>query len=523
MSELRLIPAALMCWACALLVLCGLGLLAWILVALAVAIGAVAKFFGQGVIIAAVGAISAAVSKQKMLWAQESELGEKITGQLVSAAKDKMLRLNVDGVPGTLPVFVEELPGSLPAGAKITIRAQLKDSDRPAVMPWIAQGEVDNIEPPSGFAAWADAAAENFRQAVEQAVGPASQGLIPGIVLGDVSLQDSKEEQLYIDTGLSHLSAVSGANVTIVMTAAFLCARALGLGPRCQAGFALAALLLFAGLVGPEPSVLRASVAGFAGVMAIMNSSRMQPVHALSLGVIGLILYDSDLAASYGFALSVAATASIIALVPVFYRTLSPLGWPDTLIRALSVAVAADIATMPLISLMAGEVSVVSVLANVLVSPATVPITVLGLVAAIWAQLPVPGVDYALKIVEPFSWWIHQIALGCQSLPVATIPAHPWMVLLAYGWIVAGLIYGHPWKVLLIVVAGLASFYRPVPPVSAWPTDPARIHAVETDEDIDPVPEGTEIIVVYEAGRSFDHPSRTEEGIPVIYPNRQEQ
>lgn len=164
------------------------------------------------------------------------------------------------------------------------------------------------------MAAWSNHVKDVFAESVARTVGERSQGLIPGMVLGDTSLQTPAEQQAYIHTGLSHLSAVSGANVAIVTTAAAVLASAVGLGLRGRVACAVVALTVFASLVGPEPSVLRASVTGLVGLTAVLASSVAEPVHALSLAVIGLVLVDSNLAVSYGFALSVAATAGIVAL-----------------------------------------------------------------------------------------------------------------------------------------------------------------------------------------------------------------
>ena len=119
---------------------------------------------------------------------------------------------------------------------------------------------------------------------------------------------------------------------------------------------------------------------------------------------------------------------------------------------------AADIVTLPLVALMSGEVSVVSVLANILVEPATVPITIVGLIAAIFAQLGPLDVLGAglLRLIEPFSWWINTIAHGVAHLPVVTIPANPLFTLLAYAWIIAGLLYHRPWLTLALTLAGIA-------------------------------------------------------------------
>lgn len=519
MRELRLLPSAVIVWAMTLMVLLGYLSVAVMVLFIAVVGFVLMKQWGQAILVAALGSLSLLVTFFRMRGA-----AEKITiGTVAAEPKETdfgfLLRLKANG--STYPVFVEQLPDGVQSGSLVEISARWSESDSPSVAGVIGNGEVVGFTHPSGLAGIAARVADNFREAVLGSVGEASQGLIPGMVLGDTSLQDSAQEELFIETGLSHLSAVSGANVAIVLTACFLLCRWIGLGPRVQVLSAGLALFGFVVLVGAEPSVLRASVAGIVGLLAVVNSSMAEPIHSLCLGIIGLILWDSDMAASFGFALSAAATASIVALTPMFHRLLVPLQWPDILARALAVAIAADISTMPLVALMAGEVSIVSVLVNVLVAPVTAPITIVGLIAAGMAQLPVDAPAYLLlKLIEPCTWWIYHIAAGAQQLPVAVIEASPMAVLLSYGWIVAGLVCGHPRKTFAILGAVLLIFgvnFTPRPE----PLKITQVYTVNTVEDIDKVPAGTQAIIVLDGeGRKSVRPIQTADGIPVLFPNR---
>lgn len=76
---------------------------------------------------------------------------------------------------------------------------------------------------------------------------------------------------------------------------------------------------------------------------------------------------------------------------------------------------------MPLVSLMAGRVSVVSVLANVAVTPVVSIALLLGLAATILTVLPLPfpAEAVALKLAEPVVWWIYRVASWAQDLPLA--------------------------------------------------------------------------------------------------------
>jgi len=80
---------------------------------------------------------------------------------------------------------------------------------------------------------------------------------------------------------------------------------------------------------------------------------------------------------------------------------------PEIRARCLAVAIAADLVTMPIVALMSGKISAVSVVANLLAEPAVTPITILGLVAVL---LPGPARGLVLWIVQPFVWWVHHVA-----------------------------------------------------------------------------------------------------------------
>jgi hypothetical protein len=93
---------------------------------------------------------------------------------------------------------------------------------------------------------------------------PERAGLLVGMALGDTSLLPRDVEQAFRVAGLSHLVAVSGANLAVVLGAGLWLAAALG-APRpllLAAGIALVACLVV--LTRWEPSVLRA------GVMAVL-------------------------------------------------------------------------------------------------------------------------------------------------------------------------------------------------------------------------------------------------------------
>ena len=116
------------------------------------------------------------------------------------------------------------------------------------------------------------------------------------------------------------MTAVSGANVTIVCGAVLLSARLLG--PRVAVLLAASALVAFVIVVQPTASVLRAALMGAIALAGLVLSRRRQAIPALSATVLVLMATAPQLAVDVGFALSVLATAALILIAPVWSRRL---------------------------------------------------------------------------------------------------------------------------------------------------------------------------------------------------------
>ncbi|WP_018117663.1 ComEC/Rec2 family competence protein [Corynebacterium mastitidis] len=529
MSELRLVPAAALTWAVALAAIHGHAPLGACLVGVVAAVCLLLGSWGQALVTGSCGAASLAVAAERVTEGRRALPGllrATVLGEPKSLPGGSWLvRVRVPGYPAEVPLFIrgQEEP-SLPRGGTLSAAVDWAGSERAGVGRWVGTVRWWEAEEPAGVHAWVNRVHEEFREAVVRHMGASSQGIAPGMVLGDTSLQAQDERAAYLASGLSHLSAVSGANVTIVATCAFLLCRLCGLGPRVQVASAGALVALFFLLVGPEPSVLRATVTGLVGLAAVARSATFPPLHALSVSVIALVLYDSDLACRWGFALSVGATAGIVACYRIFYRLCARTRLPDVVARAVAVAAAADLATAPLVAAMSGRVSLVSVCANVAVGAAVAPVTVLGLVAVAWGCLRLPGQGIPLHLMEPCTWWIHRVARYASSLPYATVEARPEWVILGYAWLLylALALRGRRFLLLMGALAGALL-------TAAWSSRAApeadlsrlRVAVVDTEEEALRVPPGAQAIVVRDpSGRPAQYPSQTAAGVPVLFPAR---
>ena len=223
-------------------------------------------------------------------------------------------------------------------------------------------------------------ASAHLRAALRRSVSglpPDRRALVPALVDGDDAGLDPALKDDFRTTGLTHLLAVSGTNLTLVVGFALVVARWLRVRGRWLYVVGAAGIAGFVLVARAEPSVLRAAVMGTVALVGMGANGRDRGTRALGVATVVLLLLDPGLASAIGFALSVLATAGILLLAPGWRDALGR--WlPRWLAEAVAVPTAAQLACTPLIAAISGQVSLVAVLANLLAAPMVGPATVLG-------------------------------------------------------------------------------------------------------------------------------------------------
>ncbi|MCZ7435930.1 ComEC/Rec2 family competence protein [Micromonospora sp. WMMC241] len=276
-----------------------------------------------------------------------------------------------------------------------------------------------------GAPSWAQRAAGTLRAGLQRACEPlpdAPGGLLPGLVVGDTSRLLPEVEEDFRATGMTHLNAVSGSNVAIIVGAVLLLARWGRAGPRTAVGLCGLALVGFVVLVRPSPSVVRAAAMGAIGLAALAAGRSRAALPALAAAVAGLVLLDPALAGDPGFALSVCATGGLLLLAPGWRDALRRRGVPPGLAEALAVPAAAQLACGPVIAGLSATVSLVAVPANLLVVPAVAPATVLGVLAAVLSPVWPAGAEFLAWLASWPARWLVAVASHGAALPAGNVP-----------------------------------------------------------------------------------------------------
>jgi competence protein ComEC len=89
---------------------------------------------------------------------------------------------------------------------------------------------------------------------------------------------------------------------------------------------------------------------------------------------------------------------------------------------AVSVAVAAQLVTAPLVAAISGTLSVVAALANLAVAVVVAPIAVIGTAAAALSVWWPAGADLLIRFTGPELWWLLGVARWASGIPGASVP-----------------------------------------------------------------------------------------------------
>jgi competence protein ComEC len=248
---------------------------------------------------------------------------------------------------------------------------------------------------------------------------PREAALAQGFVLGEDEAIDAATEEDFRRSGLAHLLAVSGQNVTLLGLLAMPLLGALGIPLRERLLWVLALIVVYVPVAGAGPSIQRAAVMGALGLLATLAGRRGSRLYALAVAGLVTLAIDPGIAADVGWQLSFAAVLGILLLAPslrgAIVARLGPGPWRHALAEGVAVTVAATLATAPLIAFHFETLSTTTLAANVLALPAVAPAMWLGMCSAGLAQLPGVPLEPLNGLNALLLAYIAQVAAWCAA------------------------------------------------------------------------------------------------------------
>ncbi len=258
--------------------------------------------------------------------------------------------------------------------------------------------------------------ADRVHARLARTIAPGLEGeradVIDGVVLGDDQALGPALRQRFKAAGLYHLLAVSGQNVALIAVGALALAWLAAL-PRWVGELgALGGMAAYVLAVGPQPSVIRAAVAGGLGSVAWLAARQRDRWHVVLLAALLLLGWNPYVLLDPGFEFSFAAVAAIFALYPHVRRVLDGYPLPGRLADGVALATVCGAVTAPISWLQFHAIQLLTVPANALAGPVMAPLLALGLLAALTDPVS-PSVAAALAWLNG---WLAAYLAGCARL-----------------------------------------------------------------------------------------------------------
>ena len=262
-------------------------------------------------------------------------------------------------------------------------------------------------------------ASNRVRAAIERAGSqlPGDDGaLFRGLVVGDDRDQPQEMIDRFRASGLSHLTAVSGQNVSFLLAAAGPLLRRLR--PWMRWAITVGLIVWFVALTRYEPSIVRAGAMAGLSTTAFLLGRDRAPVRILAVAVTGLVLVDPLLVWSVGFWLSVGATLGVSAIGPWLAFRFDRIDRTGVFSLPLGVTLGAQIGVMIPAVLVFGRLPLVSVPANLLAVPVAGAVMLYGMPAGLiagWIPVTAPVVMFPARLGTR---WVDTVAtLGARLEP----------------------------------------------------------------------------------------------------------
>ena len=286
-------------------------------------------------------------------------------------------------------------------------------------------------------------------ESISMNFSPPQDSILLGVVYGNDKTMPKDVKNEFNATGLSHLTAVSGSNIVILINILMVFLLALGFWRGQAFYFAVALIWFYILLIGFPISGVRAAIMGCIALLATkfgrQNTSSRVLVLAASLMILQnplLLFYDIS------FQLSFLASMGIIHIKPIIdnYLQFNQELFKKPIVRffsdIVSVTFAAQIATLPVIAYNFGALSLISPVTNLLVLPIIPWLTVLGLLVSIVGVFSnILGFIFSLPCMFLLAYMIKVLDIFSQPWAVKTIANIHWFWPVLYYILLSYLIW----------------------------------------------------------------------------------
>ncbi len=194
-----------------------------------------------------------------------------------------------------------------------------------------------------------------------------------GIILADRTEMDAETVEDFTKSGLMHVLAISGSHMAIIFWLILLVLNPI-FPPRFRNYKIIISLILiwaFAIFIDYGNSVVRSCIMISAYYLSVVLQRKPDVLHAMAVAAFGILISDTNQFFDVGFQLSFVAVFGIFWLnQPILKYLPKPKNkFQNLMVNVVSISIAAQIVTLPLVVFYFHQYSVISIVANLIVIP----------------------------------------------------------------------------------------------------------------------------------------------------------
>ena len=233
--------------------------------------------------------------------------------------------------------------------------------------------------------------------------------LLTALILGSDRELGARTQDLFTRAGVRHVLALSGMHLGILSALAVALLLPLA-GRRAAVTVAAVLALLYTLMIGPRPSLVRATIMCEIGLIGYLSGRRFHLVELLAATFLVHLLVQPRASASLAFLLSYLALLGIAVVTPGIIRRLR--GWvPEMVLAPLAAGAGAQVASAPVLFGTFGRIFPVGIVAGAVIGPMVAVLMGGGLVATVLSPLPgfaglsAPILSALARAIEHAAWW----------------------------------------------------------------------------------------------------------------------
>lgn len=227
----------------------------------------------------------------------------------------------------------------------------------------------NSLQITKGKADFIDATKDKSKDILLDSMNEQNAGFAYATLVGDKSLLNDTYYNTFKNAGLAHILAVSGLHVGFLVGAVLFILNLCKLRKKYQFFVVAGVLLLYCTLCGFSPSIFRASVMSLCLMLGMVLGEQNDPLSNLSLAGIIVLIFQPLYLYDVGFLLSFGSVFGILLLSKQISKLLQKIKLPKTLAELIAVTVSATLGTIPPVFAYFGEMSIISVVSNLVVLP----------------------------------------------------------------------------------------------------------------------------------------------------------